>query len=89
MILRAIARLFEHLSQRHIFTERVFISFRSFAQNIAEGNVPEIGCVTFATRYLEDLFEMQRLRGTDHVPNSVAFQFVDSVLDWRCRWSRN
>ena len=69
---RALDGFIEHVAQRHIVARARLHQFAVFAENAAEGNVAEIGRVTFAPRDLENLFEMQNLRRADHVPDRVA-----------------
>ena len=41
----------------------------------------QIGGVTFSPGDRENLFEMQRLRGADDVPDRVGFQLVETIID--------
>ena len=76
-------RFIEHVAQRHVLARARLHQFAVFAQNAAESDVAKIGGVTFAARDLENLFEMQSLRRADDVPNGVALQIIDAVIDRR------
>src|SRR5207302_3775621 len=69
--------------QRHVFALTCLHQFAILTENVTERDMAEIDFVTFASRDLEDLFEMQRLRCADHIPERVALQFIDSILDRR------
>ena len=78
---RALARLFEKVAQRHVLAGARLHQFTVFAKDAAKYDVAQIGLVTFALRDRENLFEMQNLRRTDHIPNRIGFQFVDAIID--------
>ena len=77
------ARFLQHLSQRHVFAGARLHQFPIFAENVPEWNVAEVRFAAFATRDFENLFKMQSLRRADYVPNRVALQFVDSIINRR------
>src|SRR4029077_18390859 len=71
--------------------ERVFISFRSSPRMLPNGMWGKSvwgfflrsGLVSFSAGDLEYLFKMQSLWRADHVPNCVALQFGDSIINRR------
>src|SRR5207245_952316 len=60
-----------------------FHEFAAFTQDAAKCDVTKIGLITLSPDNLENLFEMQGLRGADHVPNTVRFQIVEAIIDCR------
>ena len=77
----ALAGFFEKITQRDVLAGARLHEFPVFAENAAKRDVAQIRRVTFASRDLENLFEMQNLRRADHVPNCVRFQIVDPIID--------
>ena len=72
------------MPQRHVFTRARLHQLPVFAENVAKRDVAEIdGLVSFPASDLEYLFKMQSLWRANHVPNCVALQFGDSIINRR------
>src|SRR6266498_2054790 len=80
---RAPACFLEKLAQRHVFARPRFHQLAIFTQDAAKRDVAKIRLITLSPGNLENLFEMQDLRGANHVPNGVGFQIVQAIIDSR------
>src|SRR6266496_1934201 len=78
---RALARFLEKLTQRDVLAGSCLHQFTILTEDAAKRDVAQISRVTFASRDLENLFEMQDLRRANYVPNRVGFQIVHPVID--------
>ena len=61
----------EHFPQRHVLARTRFHQLAVVPENAAKSDVAKIRGVTLAPCDLENLFEMQRLRRADDIPNRV------------------
>src|SRR5437773_2629592 len=62
----------EQVPKWYVFSRARFHQFVVGAEDAAESDVMKIGGVTFSPSNRENLFEVQNLGGTHHVPNGIG-----------------